>query len=329
MPRNDGKDVYSYYPILAELTLTRLRELEGLAAAPPFWHRLCAFTHAGLLVSFMNSIDFDSEEMAASIGQSLPRTRFVHDVLALRTEPMWQSHFLSKEHIRADILGRMYLLVADGNFDDSEITRRIREAVEKQQSVSPFLCGPLEGHLRPIDQGDVRKLPDDISHKIERDLSVNGSAIVWHQALNVSLVSWIPADLRARMLNLVSDLVLPDNPSTSRLEPLFALAQVAAIHRDEEMSGAIAERCIHEASESSESAANLFFLMLLASCAIPADSWKSWLSDRLYSLAHGIPTGTPTNILSSLVQDLQKQLPIENWSLGQIEALCTAASIPL
>ena len=105
--RGDGSDVYDLFPALVQLSLYHLRRIDGMMMQPPYWHRLCAFTHAGLLIRLMDGLTFDPLEMT----QWLESTRLVSDgladILALRSEPTWHFGHLTRDHIQAEILSRL------------------------------------------------------------------------------------------------------------------------------------------------------------------------------------------------------------------------------
>ena len=152
LPRHDGLDVYEFFPALVRISLHRLRLIDNMMTQPPYWHRLCAFTHAGHLTRWMDSIEFDPKEMTQWLESAYFIGDLLADILALRNEPTWNFYHLTRYHIQAGILSRLENLaiseeVKERQFPNRKLlARRIEEFTAR--GVYPFRPGPLEGASR-------------------------------------------------------------------------------------------------------------------------------------------------------------------------------------
>lgn len=328
LPRHDGKDIYVYYPALVGFVLHRLRAVEGLATQPPYWHWLCAFTHAGVVMRLLDGLDFEASDMSRWLNSNENIRDRVGDLLAIRSEPTWRFDQLSREHIRAELMGRLQNLA---NLE-TRVKRNLpnRKVIEKsikqlsQRGFSYFFPGPLEGSLRPKNLGPDRDMPTEQIKHLQADLEENEAEFPWAGLANTSSTFTLPGELRQNLADRVSTFYLPGQTVAKQIGSLAFLALVAAIHEDEILAAAIVERAFQELNDVDEVQA-AFFLLLIASAAIPNDSWPDWLAERLMRLAFTVPLGQPVTALRRLLCDLKHHLPIEQWKFGRAEALCIAA----
>ena len=176
-----------------QLSLYHLRRIDGMMMQPPYWHRLCAFTQAGLLIRLMDDLTFDPSEMT----QSLESTRLVSDgladILALRSEPTWRLGHLTREDLQAVVIGRLKMLesheeMEGRQFPHSEILNRRIETF-MAEGISPFSPGPLEGGVRPIDRQSERTLPDKPVSELTAMLNDAPREFPWHW-----VATWLSAE---------------------------------------------------------------------------------------------------------------------------------------
>jgi len=328
LPRHDGMDVYDIFPALVGLSLNRLRHIDGMMAQPPYWHWLCAFTHASLLTHLLDGLEFDPDEMTKWFAGARERSDGLADILALRKEPAWRFDFISREHIQAKIIGRLKGLAqkeeAEGRaFPNGDLlNQRVDECIE--DGPTPFRPGPLEGNLRPKDNKAERALPDDDVDRILATLREAPDEIPWARLDNVSLVFFIPDRLRISLTEALPMHELPQGTFSERTNSLATAALVAGMHLDHVMAVAITERLFQE-FDGGEDTQTAFLVILMASAAIGDDEWIEWLADRLYRLALQAPTGVPLKVLTALICDLKTLIPVAQWRFGKVEALCASA----
>ena len=160
--RRDSSDVYDFFPALVKTSLHHMRRIDGMMTQPPYWHRLCAFTHAGLLTRLMDGRGFDPDEMTRWLESATRLSDVLADILALRSEPAWHFGHMTREHLQAEIIGRLKELEISQEAQGRQLpnrellNRRIEEFMARV--ILPFRPGPLEGNRRPS------------AHKIEQVL---------------------------------------------------------------------------------------------------------------------------------------------------------------
>ena len=162
LTRRDGLDVYEFFPALVKVSLYHLRGIDGMMTQPPYWHWFCAFTHAGLLTRLLDGLKIDPGEMTRWLESATRLSDVLADILALRSEPAWHFGHMTREHIQAEIIGRLKELEISQEAQGRQLpnrellNRRIEEFMARV--ILPFRPGPLEGNRRPS------------AHKIEQVL---------------------------------------------------------------------------------------------------------------------------------------------------------------
>ncbi len=323
--RRDGSDVYDLFPALVQLSLYHMRRIDGMMRQPPYWHRLCAFTHAGLLIRLMDGLAFDPSAMT----QWLESTRLVSDgladILALRSEPLWHLDHLTREDLQAAVIGRLKMLESheekEGRqFPHSEILNRRIETF-MAEGISPFSPGPLEGGIRPIDRQSKRTLPDQTVSELIAKLNDAPGEFPWYWVARLSAEFFLPDSLRNRLAEILKTLELPEAPFVARMDLLSSVGLIAAMHKDRDMAESVAERLFRE-FDGEKDIQPIFVALLVASTAIDETEWIEWLKAKLHRLALEVSPTCPLEILGLLIDELRLLLPISQWKFGQIEALC-------
>lgn len=325
LPRHDGMDVYDIFPALVDLSLRHLRHIDGMMTQPAYWHWLCAFTHAGLLTRLLDGLEFDPTEMSKWFATARENSYGLADILALRREPTWRFDLISRERIQAEIIGRLKGLAQKEEAKGREfpngdlLNKRVEEYMK--HGMSPFRPGPLEGNLRPKDLGAERTLPDEEVDNIIAKLREAPDEIPWSGLDNASAVFFLPDQLRIALTDALPTIELPEGTFAERTNSLATAALVAGTHLDRVMAEAITERLFQEFNGEDDTQ-TAFLVILMASAAIKDEEWVDWLTDRLYRLALLSPTGMPLRVLDTLISELKTLLPVGQWRLGRVEALC-------
>ena len=323
--RGDGSDVYDLFPALVQLSLYHLRRIDGMMMQPPYWHRLCAFTHAGLLIRLMDGLTFDPLEMT----QWLESTRLVSDgladILALRSEPTWHLDYLTREDLQAEVIGRLKMLESheekEGRqFPHSEILNRRIETF-MAEGTSPFSPGPLEGGFRSIDRQPEKTLPDETVSALIAKLNDASAEFPWYWVARLSAEFFLPDSLRNSLAESLKTLELPEKPFVARIDLLSSAGLIAAMHKDRDMAESIAERLFRE-FDGGKDIQPVFVALLVVSTAIDETEWIDWLKEKLYRLALVAPPAYQLETLGLLIDELKLLLPISHWRFGQVEALC-------
>ena len=137
LTRRDGLDVYDFFPALVKTSLHHLRRIDGMMTQPPYWHWLCAFTHAGLLTRLMDGLNFDPGEMTRWLESATRLSDVLADILALRSEPAWHFGHMTRDHIQAEIIGRLTVLEQNEEAQGRQLpnrellTKRVEEFVAR------------------------------------------------------------------------------------------------------------------------------------------------------------------------------------------------------
>jgi hypothetical protein len=329
LPRHDGLDVYSFFPGLVDFCVSRLRHIDGMMMQPSYWHWLCAFTHAGQLTRLMDDLEFDPAELTQWLAAARSQRDGLANILALRCEPTWRSDFLTRDRIRAEILGRLMGLAqkekakeqSDLNVDS--INEKIEEL--RLRGISPFNPGPLEGKLRPKDRLPQCALPTDEAENLLAKIKESPKEIPWAGLENVSAMFWLPDVLRATLKIKIQTVELPQGPSMERLNPLATAALIATIHQDKELAEAVAERVFGEI-DGIDDIDIVFIIFLILSGTFEKEKWIEWLVEKLRRLAYTIPIGVKLRDVGRLISELKTLLPMSQWRFGQVEALCNLSN---
>lgn len=331
LPHHDGLDIYEFFPALVNLSLHHLRHIDGVMTQPPYWHWLCAFTHAGLLTRLMDGLEFDPKDMTQWFASTRDMSEGLADILAIRSEPTWRFDHLTRERIQAEIIGRLKGLAQkeekEGRqFPNGDLIDKRIEAFDAL-GISPFRPGPLEGNLRPSDNKAERTLPADDVTDLLAKLNNTPGEFPWAGIDNASAIFYLPEEIRIALTEKLPTIVMSEGTFVERTNPLAIAALVAAVHLDQGMAEAIAERLFQE-FDGEDDTQTAFLTLFVASTALDEDEWMDWFREKLLRLAFMAPSGLPIKVLITLIEELKTLLPISQWRFGQVEALCKSSCLP-
>ena len=322
LPDKNGIDIYTYYPELINLCLAKLREINGMGKHPPFWHRLCAYTHASILLKIFSNLHFDPIDLATWLKKGVVPNDFIADSLALHDEPMWRTDHLTRKHLQAEITGRLKILVEKEKKKNKEMP--CISLIDKSFERFEFICsfaGPLEGHMRPIHINDDRKITKE---KLLETFNTPIEKYFWPEIEILTLKFYLSDEIRKDIIKVIPDIILP-NELQEKIFTLSHIALIAVAHEDEIMASAVVDRVLYFVKEF-ETIQNIFFLMLISSGAVVGKRWSDWLSVQLERLANLVTLGNGTEELYMLIQQLKKYTPIEHWKFCRAEAKCLSAT---
>jgi hypothetical protein len=106
-----GADLYVLLPPLVLTIEDYLAELEGAMLRPPYWRRLCAFAHAAWLSHHLPISEDTAPRFCEWLDGQHAFSSRIREFLDLRVEPMWLTSNLSASGLRAEIIGRLAILV--------------------------------------------------------------------------------------------------------------------------------------------------------------------------------------------------------------------------
>lgn len=322
--RPDGMDLSRFYPGLVATCLKSLRRTEGLAATPPCWQRLCAFTHAGHLLEIFGRLDFDVDVMTNGLPLGATPFDILGELLNCRTSPMWTADNLNGERIRAEVLGRLALLrsqelSAGRTFPHDDM---VAAAVEKA-GIATAQPGPLEGHMRPTFHFPNRVIPEESEKKALEGVAADPRTECGNILSLAGLVS-LGLPLLKEAVSATGFMPLEGENPTDALGPLMFLALTATRQADCSLSDAVAERCIREsrnlttANKGLERCDLLFRVLLAASTAQP--EWSAWFASKLVSLTLAMPPGPWLGHVEILLVQMKQLLPLTEWRFGRATA---------
>ena len=121
---DDGNDVYELVPLFADLTLHQLNMMEEGVSRAPFWKKMCAWMHGGMLARLSRNSGLDPVIMKHWIQGQITPAGIVANLLDLRREPMFSAMLMTADSLRGEVLGRL-----------AQIRTQYREAAESLPSL--------------------------------------------------------------------------------------------------------------------------------------------------------------------------------------------------
>lgn len=326
--RPDGVDTYEILPLFAELVLERINMLEGGALRNPFWKRLCAWMHAGLLVQSTLNISIDLDALRRWVRENRVMAGTYAQMVDLHREPMYRAGEFTRSFLREEIIGRLValrarhqaagLLVPGSEDIDAAMARLTREG-------SPLgwaMPGPLDGHIRPA--GRSRSLSGvDIAYVIQ-ELSKDPSGPIWSKLAYFSQCFDLGEEVLARACEV--SVTAGEKERSTRL---FDMGVIAAAHRNKDLAHSIAATAIKRAplASNANAAMSILQIILLASATFENEKeWSSWTRDQLVRLAYNLPAGEASETLRDHLAEIKTVLPISSAITSSAEAIAAAAN---
>ena len=339
LARADGIDVYGFLPALLDLILDELRVIESMASRPAWWRRLCAWTHAALVVRALRAVRFDSAVFSEALGQLRePRAGFA-GLLELREAPLWRPYDTTGPRVRAEVIGRLNLLQVRAKSEDrplpggDAIEKAVRVVSEILGPFAPYLPGPLECAGPP--PGDIENFiteehPEQLA-ELRASLTTNLRDPIWaHVSYLARIVRLDPTTLE-RATELVRQASFGEGAERrAGMRGMSDVCLIAASTRYAPLAEAALARCVRDVGESTtqEEAGHLLQLALMGAAAFDdADVGRRWLGEQLLSLASRLPRGAPCRALATSMDALKTLLPSTVWAaLSRAEAMANLGS---
>ena len=321
----NGLDVYELFPVLVEVSLRRLRRMEGLEYQPVYWYWYCSFVHAGYLVRSLEQLEFDLNEMRAWMGDNRSVGDGLADIVALHSEPTWRFDHLTSDRIRAEVVGRLKgieerVIQAGRCFPCKDLVANGIESL-LSRGRSPFRSGPLEGNLRPRHNVEGKRVPEKELDVFWKFLKETPLQFPWAAFDELSGTMYFPERFRKDVADALPTMELPGESFVDRSNSLVAAGFVAIVHNDVHLAERIADRIFRE-WEDEYNVEIAFIPLLVASMAVEGDEWVKWFEERLCRLAMLLATAEQRRILVHLLYELKVFLSMDCWKFSRVEALC-------
>ena len=334
--RPDGVDCYEILPLFAQLVLDRINVLEGGALCEPFWKRMCAWMHAGLLMQSTLHIQIKLAALRGWVDSNRDMAGTYAQVIDLRREPMYRAGEITRSSLREEIIGRLVILrarhQAAGHLvpHSEDIDAAMTRLASKGSPLGWAMPGPLDGHRRPADQKGRALSESDASHFMD-ELSKDPYGAIWSKLAYFSQCFDLGEKIleRACQASARAALDIEQSEGENKSGRLFDICLVAAAHRNKDLARSIAAAALARAPQAvtGNAAMSILHILLLASAVFEhEDEWSSWIGEELAGLAYRLPKGESTRTLLEHLSEIKRVLPLATSICSRAEAVASAAN---
>lgn len=334
--RPDGVDCYEILPLFAQLTLDRINVMEGGTLRQPFWKRLCAWMHSGLLAQSTLHISIKHDVLREWVANNRDRAGTYAQIMDLRREPMYWAGEVRPSYLREEIIGRLVVLMLRHQSSGRRVPHSeiIEAAMARLTSAgSPLgwaMPGPLEGHIRPADR-DNRNLSDVDIADLQEELSKDPFGVIWSKLAYFSQYFDLGDKILAQVGQAITTATFDHEVIEGKERPtrLFNTTLIAAAHRNKDLANSIATIALKQAplATTGKAAISLLQIILVASAAFEIEEeWSAWVSEHLAGLAYSLPAGESTKTLHDHLVAIRMVLPISLPVCSQAQSVCSAAT---
>lgn len=303
---------------LVRLTLLSLGAEEETSNAPAYWRRLAAFSHANMLLQFLDFTGVEPvgfETWVNSVKSGIGDIRTYTDAW---TEPAWlpDSDYLFSPWVAA--AGMAMKLCSDSAVGDAVFDDPIETRLDVPPGQTGFarlfseLPDLLQGDLRASDRNDPPMTDEQEAMLIEQ--------LTIHERYGTLLVLLLharamrfPERLRATFLKWIRDLAESEPRDNKKaLTELCVVARIAAVQADEEIANAAVGLAFEIlGSDSSTDLCSMAWLciVLAGGAFVAKDARDDWLDGQLLGLAHSTPKGDPSVDLAGRIELMQRLQP--------------------
>ena len=294
---------------LCDFLFSRINLVNGCAARPGYWKRMCAWMQAGQIVDALaqSSASIDTSALRRWIDCNVGAAGVFAGFVDLRNEPMLSPARRTWDVWKDEIAGRLCLLKGRHEEAGREIpgwdrmSKELGAAVCQWERGALRFPGPLEGHRIPAESVPQR-LADELDAAWEEnpDNALRGMVNI---SLHFRASGTALERTRAQVVDMRSREV--DAGSLDRLE---CASYVAARSRDVALAREVGRAAVGMASKlaNREHTLRLYFIILTAAAAHERyDNWGEWLDNTLTSVARCIPD-TPSGSLRAFRECLDQ-----------------------
>ncbi len=326
-----GHDGLELLPIFATLVLNRINDAEELNLCPPYWKRMCAWMHGGILLRITQDYELNLEQLkmwvdhCQSVASVLTRCR------DLRLEPLFRATEMSKRALAAEVIGRLHLMIErnPNAAAAAGLPRLVNEAQERISENDPKgwnTPGPLEGHKLPRERA-IELSENDVAESLTM-IENNTIEHTWFVLSKISQLCDLTSLVLRKAADRTSALVVQAKDGKLSLNTLAYAAVVAAAHRDVQLASAVATAAgtlLHIASDE-EDVSSALQVVLMAGAANAVESVCAvWLEEHLANLAGAVQRGSHSTRLLVLIRQLRSVLPLRYSIVDRAEAIASAA----
>lgn len=334
--RPDGVDCYEILPLFAQLVLDRINVLEGGALCEPFWKRMCAWMHAGLLMQSTLHVQIKLEALRGWVYSNRDMAGTYARMIDLRREPMYRAGEISPSSLRGEIIGRLVRLrtrhqAAGRSVPHSkDIDAAMTHLASKGSPLGWAMPGPLDGHRRPADQKGRALSDADVSLTME-ELLKDPYGAIWSKLAYFSQCFDLGEKILGPACGASAKAILDVEQleGENKLGRLFDFCLIAASHRNKDLARSISAAVLARAPRAAtgDAAISILYILLLASAAVECeDEWFSWIEEQLTGLAYNLPPGEATRALQEHFSEIKKVLPVSLPVCSRAEAVVSAAN---
>lgn len=334
--RPDGVDCYELLPLFSQLVLDRINVIEGGALCKPFWKRMCAWMHAGILMQSTVHKQIKLEALREWVLSNRNVAGTYAQMADLRHEPMYRASVISPSSLREEIIGRLVMLRDRRQATGFPVphSEKVAEAMTRLSSRGSPLGwarpGPLDGHRRPGEQKGRTLSETDVTYILE-ELSREPFGSIWSKLAYFSQCFDLGEKILLRTCEASAGAALEIEQLEGQTQPdrLFDICLVAIAHRNTDLARSISVIALARAphAQSGENALAILHILLLASAAFEReDEWSSWIEEQLAGLAHRLPQGEATRTLLEHMDHIKRVLPLERSICSRAEAILSSAN---
>ena len=324
LERLDGTDVYEFFPSIVDFELSELLITPRMANQPAYWRRICAWTQSGLIMKSFGSVTFDPVDIASDfVNMHSPRT-VIAELLDLRETPLWSPMNTNKILMRAEVIARLKILQAreeraENVMPGSDV---LDEAAIELGKSGPFLMqmpGPLELH-KPLHHQlpDMEVTQQDDLKTFFKELTSDLDDQRWVTFTYLSRVIHFDDDTLSHITNLIPEVSF-GNTAEQRRNTLHHLGQISLIAVTQKytpLAETILARCLGETGDFTntfEASAYMRMGLIAAAALDDASERNMRLAGYLLNLAHRVPSGEASRLLSQHIEDLKILTPATDW----------------
>jgi len=247
----------------------RLRRAARASAAPVFWARLAALTHAGVLADALGGMP-DSKGLLRWASRNFAPAYVWHGIVDRRESPRWRPEWISPDHLFAELVGRarnaLHMLAEEHRPASwvSAIESATTRLVDAGQIVAAVFPGPFDDFRE--NQNSLAEVFKETEHELEKATHLDQV-----QGLVALAYATRPSDAVVanvlRILKLHSEQPVED--LEQELRDLHTGAHIALAAQSESMAEVIITRCLGLARDArgSEMVTDIFAVMAEA-CAV-------------------------------------------------------------
>lgn len=327
-----GVNIYDYMPAVISMVTEQLHYIEGVADQPAYWRRLCAWTHAGLLIRLMNNMSLDANALTEWCQSFQSQAGVIKDLADLRSDPVWPRDGMTPRTLRGEIIGRLQGIKARYETAGREIPAgvtidsAISNLISQDAGLTAWMPGPLEGHRTPSSYPRGREYPDKDVAMLREHLSPDLTTVVWWRLAIVSQVFVLKQEHLEDILDHLQETEFGDTVELRRraYANLANVCLIAAAHRNHKLADAVANRCVAATSKvvDPEEVLELLSVLLIASAAIEkASDYSDWLENAVFRFVSALPKGNLCQTVHDDIQMLRKFVPLPYGALAPVEAL--------